>query len=87
MRLQKDTFQITGTAFKQIRQRTITNEGNALWNGGHIYLYEGAVWHNKETGVFSIELTDNRNFDWQSGQPRPVFNNEGKIIKTQEAFS
>ncbi|WYM00653.1 MAG: Calx-beta domain-containing protein [Gloeotrichia echinulata CP02] len=64
---------------KFLGSRTIENQGTTTWTDGHIYLYDGAVWNNTDTGVFDIQ--SDRSFVYYYGN-QPKLNNAGTLKKT-----
>ena len=72
---------ISGTANKDLRNRTIDNLGTTTWTGtGNIRSGNGAVFNNLAGGVFDVQ--NDEFFSDNLGGAAPRFNNAGTFKKT-----
>ena len=79
------TLRIAGSSIKVLSGRTLNNEGHATWSGtGDIISSTGnAVFNNRPGATFEVQA--DAAFSWSLFNNRPVFNNQGTLIRTGNA--
>ena len=79
------TLRIAGSFIKVLSGRTLNNEGHATWSGtGDIISSTGnAVFNNRPGATFEVRA--DAAFSWSLFNNRPVFNNQGTLIRTGNA--